>query len=618
MSFLSNFLNRTVKAVNAFRETTTEAPQEIKVEAVVETPIVVEKVTEPTPLAEEVVEEVVEPIKKIKRESTSIEPIKGAFKVDNRVEYTPERFTEFHNQHRQHQKESCDALVGETIGQIIIPTGTGKTRIQVDTHIGDMIQKTNRNEKGVYVIGAHRLLLCRQLLNDLLDEASKSGLLFDILFVGSSVVDETAIHTQYDRDHTNCNVSYTTSGYEVEQIAKSTKQHLLIVSTYQSFNRLNKIPLIDICTYDEAHTLTRDEFAENVSEVKANIKRNFFFTATRKVRGEDDGMNDEEFFGKILHSEAPRTMIDRGEIVAPKIHRIEAVRDEQGVRNRNIPMDIKVIIEGFQAHRAKIKESSANPDMLGAKLLITTTGNDQLFNIHKSEEFQSFCAENNIKVIAFSSSDDIDRGYFLNFSQCNRNKAFEHMSPYKEPTDNDKGNPSGLKDEEDAILFHIEILTEGIDLPSITGVMPFRALEKGKLFQTLGRASRLLKADRTALYAGDIQPNELSKFIKPNSWLLLPYYSSVESNNEEMESTIITIMVEYGIPEDELVIMDTYLSHTPEAPKKTTETDEFNRKDVVTELSHTYASVINSKVNLSLFVNKEHTIDSLMADLDSL
>ena len=57
------------------------------------------------------------------------------------------KFEEFNSKHRPHQINALKHLRDETIGQITIPTGTGKTRIQVDVHISDMIEKTKNNTK---------------------------------------------------------------------------------------------------------------------------------------------------------------------------------------------------------------------------------------------------------------------------------------------------------------------------------------------------------------------------------------------------------------------------------------------------------------------------------------
>jgi superfamily II DNA or RNA helicase len=46
---------------------------------------------------------------------------------------------------------------------------------------------------------------------------------------------------------------------------------------------------------------------------------------------------------------------------------------------------------------------------------------------------------------------------------------------------------------------HYDILTEGIDLPNITGILPLRELNKVKFLQTAGRAARIFHGDRETL-----------------------------------------------------------------------------------------------------------------------
>ena len=110
------------------------------------------------------------------------------------------KYDDFNTKHRPHQKKALQHLKTETIGQITIPTGTGKTRIQVDVHISDMIEKTKNGQTGVYVIGAHRLALCSQLLYDIVEVAIPCGLQFDVLQVNSNSFTNDAIRTQLRKE----------------------------------------------------------------------------------------------------------------------------------------------------------------------------------------------------------------------------------------------------------------------------------------------------------------------------------------------------------------------------------------------------------------------------------
>ena len=61
---------------------------------------------------------------------------------------------------------------------------------------------------------------------------------------------------------------------------------------------------------------------------------------------------------------------------------------------------------------------------------------------------------------------------------------------------------------------HIDILTEGMDLPAITSILLLRNLNEIHLFQTLGRGLRLTKSDRQGLYSGQITKEQFEQIKK--------------------------------------------------------------------------------------------------------
>jgi hypothetical protein len=334
---------------------------------------------------------------------------------------------------------------------------------------------------------------------------------------------------------------------------------------------------INVCTYDEAHVVVGEDFMQNILKVRNKIRRNFFFTATRRVQGESEGMNNEDIFGKILCAVSPRKMIDAGEIVPPKLHIIKTV--EEGDYD-NHTMLIKTVTTGFDQHRVLVKESSCSPDTIGAKLLITTTGNKEMFELHDDLKFQQHCQEENIKVFAYSS----ERGSFANFQPVSREEAMRNMQ--------------ALGDQEDAIMLHIDILTEGIDLPAITGVMPFRELNTVKLIQTIGRSARLMDEDRRAIYSGEIMPKDWDRYIKPCCWVIFPQSFRSLGNVEAMKKAIHTIINTYGIPAEEYNTIDRYLAEPDDDADRITKHDKPNRKDKETDLTHVLEEVMVEKFNI--------------------
>lgn len=473
-------------------------------------------------------------------------------------------FNNFLGIFRSYQIDAFNASKLSDIGQINMPTGTGKTLIQKAIHIEDMLNKDDVGETGVYVIASHRLGLCNQLFQECMNLIFDCGIACDMLYIGSEKYDFTKIVDSYSKKgikiSTNClDAKATTVGDSILKAVKSSKEnkrHIFIVSTYHSFGRLSVLSglgiekPISICTFDEAHTTTKEDFQENINVVKPLISRQYYFTATRRVRGEMGGQNNFEFYGNILYEMSIRSAIEQGEIVRPILHRI-LCKDDSGMSIKtNEWMMVKTIMDCFNEHRKQVKRVSSQGDSIGSKLLITVDGLKFIREICDNQDFINFCKENNINVYSFSSRD----GEKVNFEKVvNRQTCVCSMN--------------NMKQEEDAILFHYDILTEGIDLPAITGVLIMRNLETIKLLQNIGRAARLLKSDRNLLYTSGKNPDEIRDFInkdfvKPYSWVIIPDYlkSLNKDDASRMKEMLEEIVTTYDIVVENMVVSDMALA----------------------------------------------------------
>jgi len=74
-----------------------------------------------------------------------------------------------------------------------------------------------------------------------------------------------------------------------------------------------------------------------------------------------------------------------------------------------------------------------------------------------------------------------------------------------------------LRDCDNALIFHYDILSEGIDVDGITGVVLLRNMQHAKLLQTIGRAVRVYKANPSA---------------KPYAWVTVV---SINGNDESRD-----------------------------------------------------------------------------------
>ena len=469
--------------------------------------------------------------------------------------------------------------------------------VQVAIQLCEMIKNTQNNQFGVYGIAAHRLLLCRQLMdsyNNLKDMCIKCGIPINVLYIGSSRIDDKDVFERYFKDGINpfnYEQFFTTETEKVKDFYEHTmsqNRNLIIVSTYHSFDRMIGIDKIKLFTFDEAHVLSSKDFVENVNLISNRIEKQFFFTATRKVSGEDGGMNDREMYGDILYQVSPSRMIIEGEICKLRIHSIKLLDDYIDEIDKNETMLVSTIIEGFKSHRKKIKEDSYEPDKIGAKILVSTEGTKEMMTIQRNPEFQSFCRNNNIKFFSFSS----EYGAFEDFNEVsNRNDAYDHMV--------------GMRNEEDAILLHIDILTEGIDLPSITGVLLLRHLNQIKLFQSIGRALRLLKEDRMRLYSGEIKPEETEKFIKPYAYLILPlHFTEMSSSSDEMRMALEKVIREYLIPKEEFLPHgEEFVGVGKDYLDTITNRDEIHRRNRELPLEHLVYDIVAEEMLANLKID---------------
>lgn len=482
-----------------------------------------------------------------------------SLKEDKPYVFNPANFDKFIEENRIHQTEAYQCAIDKTIGQIICPCGTGKTRIQACIHLNHMIKNHMAGEIGKYLVASHRLLLNLQLIDPLITLAIKCGILFDILFVGSG----RQSFDHYYRKFRNigftpnvCRSLATTDSSKIEEFCKEAEElnrNVIIVSTYHSIDQLNSIGTINIATCDEAHNTTEKRFNENISVIKNNIESLYFFTATRKVKGQDGGMNDEPFYGPILYDADPATMLEEGEIVQPRIHIIDSDNENDITKITNNTMLVKNVIEAFDKHRDYVKNPSYLEDLkdkkslinfnsiLEPKLLISFNSIDEMINIYLSNSLQEYCEKNNIKRFAISSE-----SIFLNDKEVSKQDFFKALN--------------SLEDIDRAIICNVDILTEGIDLPTITGVMPMRNMSLIKLFQLLGRSLRLHKNDRDNLYNNTFLPSDKKRYLKPFGWLIIPRHLATIDHWKEMEKSIKMVWQEYKSPVEEMIIQEQYVN----------------------------------------------------------
>jgi superfamily II DNA or RNA helicase len=342
---------------------------------------------------------------------------------------------------------------------------------------------------------------------------------------------------------------------------------LIVFSTYHSAEKFAASGIVpDLTIHDEAHNLVSREFS-NVAKLPTG--RSLFFTATERNDGPDIdiglGMNNAQVFGSTLYAKSPKEMIESGEMVPPHIHVIRARAGTKQVNLDKLNDDPKALVlsiaDAFLAHQKMIG------DKIGAKVLVVCRGQQDLEDMlmkHAENEGETATVFGKFrkqypKIHVFALSSDF--GVYCD-GKYNKS-AVTHASKY-----NLLSKLQTMSPLDQAIIFHVDMIGEGIDVPGITGVMPFRNSDEIKFVQNIGRASRLHPEDRKKVYAGELTVLEREKWIKPRSWVIVPkFLENSEGFLGRFRRIISKMREEYGwTKEDVIITNEEGLSPEPEIP----------------------------------------------------
>jgi superfamily II DNA or RNA helicase len=454
---------------------------------------------------------------------------------------------------RNHQMEAVDVSMGIALknGKVILPTGTGKTLIEADIILQTINQIIAKGKVPVIKINASRILLCFQLFEEVFNYLNSYGITARYINFNSGKADERFYTTELRKlGGLYREILSTTNPKEVKSFYEKCLQEklpLLIFSTYHSAVKFSLSEVVpDLTIHDEAHNLVSNEFYH---AARLETGKNLFFTATEKTNEAGLGMNNEEHFGKIIYTKSPREMIEAAEMVPPHVH---VVRAKKGIVVNLNKLDkdyealFKSIADAFFAHQRKLNEESADPSKLGAKILVVCRGQQDLEEMFETKVFEMFRKQYpSIHLFALSSDFGLYNDGEYDKPPVTYGKKFKFLKKIRT-----------LGPSEKAIIFHVDMIGEGIDVPGITGVMPFRNSELVKFVQNIGRASRLHPEDRKKIYADEIDVSDRTKWIKPRSWVIIPeFLENSEGFSERLREIIHHLRNDYGyIPRQDTFI----------------------------------------------------------------
>ena len=346
---------------------------------------------------------------------------------------------------RPHQEQAVKAMLRNTKGQIIVPTGGGKTMCMID----DAMNEFSRSYMGqTIVVVAPRILLANQLSSEFLE------------FIDNAEV----LHVHSGETH---HYSTTQASRISVWSAKNCAFNQIIFTTYHSLHRVQESGIhVDTIYFDESHNAVQKNFIEAVEYFSIYAERSYFFTATPKhsLTPLKVGMNDTDIFGNVICQVPAPKLVKQGYILPPKV----------------------------EVYKTRILEKDE---------LVADRDNEQMIdaidNLDKDKVL--ICAKSTKQIVALVSQTDFVkqlavRGYSYMFITSKTGAVVDGEKVDRE-TFFDTLNEWGRNDKKFVVLHH-SILSEGINVNGLEAVLFMRSMDYIGISQTIGRVIRKGNADK--------------------------------------------------------------------------------------------------------------------------
>ena len=348
---------------------------------------------------------------------------------------------------RPHQLSAYEAMEKYAKGQVIVPTGGGKTLIAIK----DAIRRFNLNSiSKTIIVVAPRILLAEQLSSEFLEEIEN----VDVMHVHSG---ETHHFSSTKTD-------------EIENWYHNSIKNQLIFTTYHSLHRIVEAADIEVDTiyFDEAHNSTQSNFIESVEYYSMYAERAYFFTATPKhsLTPMKAGMNDSDIFGNVICSVPAPKLVREGYILPPKVK----VYKTDILQRDEITFDVECnqIMDNIDDHNTK-------------KILVCAKSTKQITGLVSYAKFLDELEYRGYDCMWITSK----TGAIINGKKVSRDKFFETLSAW------------GKDEDKKFVVLHHSILAEGINVKGLEAVLFLRSMDYIGISQTIGRVIRKGSKDKT-------------------------------------------------------------------------------------------------------------------------
>jgi len=337
---------------------------------------------------------------------------------------------------RSHQATTLNRMSHHKKGQVIVPTGGGKTMCMIEDVKREIKQADYRR---TFVVVAPRILLAQQLCEEFLEQITG----VNVLHVHSGETHHTST-TKPEKIKTFC--------------IYPLHLHTIIFTTYHSLHRIQEADInVDSIYFDEAHNSTAKNFFPSVEHYSAEAKRCYFFTATPKhsLTINKHGMNDSYVYGKVIINVPAPKLVDEGYILPPKML----------VKTINVAEED---VNECQHIIDTIDEISVK------KVLICARSTKQIIKLIDQTNFSQELASRDYSCMYITAK----TGAYIDGKKVNRDTFFDTLNTW------------GKDSTKRFVVLHHSILSEGINVKGLEAAVFLRNMDIIGLSQTIGRVIR--------------------------------------------------------------------------------------------------------------------------------
>ena len=346
---------------------------------------------------------------------------------------------------RPHQQRILDRMLAYNKGQMIVPTGGGKTLTMI---VDTQRRHDTINNGTTTVVVAPRILLAEQLCSEFLE-----------------VVDTANTHIMHVHSGETHHFSSTKADkiHMFASVARTAGENVIIFTTYNSLDRIRQADIeVNTIYFDEAHNSVKRNFFPATEFFSHEADRCYFYTATPKhsLTISKPGMNDTAVYGQVLANVPAPELVEGGYILPPKV----VVKQLPLVKGRKV-----MYAEDADNLLETIDDNNID------KTLICARTTKQIMGLISQSDFCLQLASRGYSWMTITSK----TGAIIDGEKVDREEFFNTLNTW------------GKDPDKKFVCIHHSILSEGINVNGLEAVIFMRNMDYIGISQSIGRVIRL-------------------------------------------------------------------------------------------------------------------------------